>query len=348
MAEVKGELRVRGKSLQAEIWVDGKRRRLSTGFFVGDEAEAQIVLEETMRILRVEAPQPALSGASTVRELARAWVDNRRSRGKKDWANREGQFRMYLLPTLGDLAVTAVTQQMMMKWAEGLEQTKGQEKERLNPRYIGKIARGVRVLFKDAVKRGLIKQSPCTWEGSDLPEPNTSPRDVGEGFDAEAVERLIYDERIPADRRVLYALEFLTGMRTGEAAARCWKDWDRTFLGDLGRLVVACSWDSKSRTMNESTKTGEVKWIPVHPALESILTAWHEDGFRELFGRDPRPEDPIVPARWAFRPARPGRDPYPVFRHHSASWRSFGEDLQLLGIPHQHHYESRSSFVSLA
>ena len=37
---------------------------------------------------------------------------------------------------------------------------------------------------------------------------------------------LINDECEPEERRVLYALDFLTGMRAGEAAARRWRDLD--------------------------------------------------------------------------------------------------------------------------
>lgn len=34
-------------------------------------------------------------------------------------------------------------------------------------------------------------------------------------------------QKVPEDRRVLYALELLTGMGTGEAAARRWENWVR-------------------------------------------------------------------------------------------------------------------------
>lgn len=347
MTDAKGRIRERGKSLEAVIYVGGKKRRLSTGYFVGQEAEAKAMLAETLQLLRAGASAVPASGGSAVRELARAWVENRKAKGKKDWANREAQFRLYLFPSLGDVPVQDVTDAMMMKWAEGLAETKGQRVAELHPHYVRKIARAARMLFKDAVKRGIIARSPCTWDASDLPDASTTSRSVGEGFDLDQVELLIYDQRVPEDRRVLYALEFLTGMRTGEAAARRWKDWDLEFRGDLGRLVAADSYDSKSRSLNATTKTGVEKWLPVHPALAEILAAWKAEGFERFLGRQPQPEDPIVPASWAFK-KRPDGKPYPTFRHHSASWRAFQDDLELLGIPAQRHYESRATFINLA
>lgn len=352
MTDERNHIRVRGRALEAVIYVGGKRKRLATGYFVGQEQEAEAVLRATEKLLDAPtstvlpaAPAPA-TAASTVRELARAWVENRKSRGRKDWVDIESRLRLYLLPALGEVPACEVTEAMMMDWVQGLESAAGQDVEKLNPRYVRKIARSVRMLFKDGLKRGLLSRNPCAWDASDLPDASTSSRKVGEGFLTEQVERLIYDERIGEDRRMLYALEFLTGMRTGEAAARTWQDWEPSFLGNLGRIVAATSYDSKTRTMNETTKTGEEKWLPVHPTLADLLTAWKERGFERFFGRKPQPTDPIVPSRWAFRKRAGGR-PYPVYRHHSASWRCFRDDLEKLEIPHQRHYESRSSFINL-
>ncbi len=138
------------------------------------------------------------------------------------------------------------------------------------------------------------------------------------------------------DRRVLYALEFLTGMRTGEAAARHWEDWaDESYRGDLGRLIARTAYNTRHRIL-KATKTRVEKWIPVHPALAEILTAWKAEGWRRFWGREPTPEDLIVPAA--------GGKP----RNNAFSWRAFRDDLVTLGIPHQRHYETRSTFINLA
>lgn len=127
----------------------------------------------------------------------------------------------------------------MLDWARGLERQKGPSGKHPGPKYVRKITATVRALFKEAARRHLVERSPCIWDDNDLPPMQANARVVGAGFELPEVATLIYDRRIPEDRRVLYALEFLTGMRTGEAAARTWADWaDESFRGDLGRLVA--------------------------------------------------------------------------------------------------------------
>ena len=98
--------------------------------------------------------------------------------------------------------------------------------------------------------------------------------------------RFIYDERIPWDRRVLYALEFLTGLRTGEAAIRRWRDWEPSFKGELGRIVAATAYNTRHK-VEKTTKTDVEKWIPVHPALHAILVRWKAEGFDRAMIRAP-------------------------------------------------------------
>jgi len=45
-------------------------------------------------------------------------------------------------------------------------------------------------------------------------------------FPRSELETLISDERIPHDRRMLYALEFLTGARPSEVSLLTWASYD--------------------------------------------------------------------------------------------------------------------------
>jgi integrase len=191
-------------------------------------------------------------------------------------------------------------------------------------------------MFKEAVKRDLIAATPCVWDKSDLPpkEDRDVTRAREGGFTAEQVGLLIGNPRIPEDRRVLYALEFLTGTRTGEAAARRWRDWEPAFKGDLGRLVAGTAWNTRHR-LEKPTKTRVVKWIPVHPELARILADWKREGWSRFYGRTPEPQDLIVP----------GEKGSP--RNVGCSWRLWAHDLVTVGLGHQRHYESRSTFRNL-
>ena len=55
-----------------------------------------------------------------------------------------------------------------------------------------------------------------------------------------------------------------------------------------------------------------------------------------MFGRTPGPDDLIVPGEKGG------------IRNNGNSWSRWTRDLDALGVPHQRHYESRSTFRSLA
>ena len=84
-------------------------------------------------------------------------------------------------------------------------------------------------------------------------------------FTEAEVEQLISTPVIAVHRRVAYALEFLTGLRTGQVSALRWGDYEPD-MKPLGRLVSALSYDSK-RKLVKATKTGVTHEVPVHPTL---------------------------------------------------------------------------------
>jgi integrase len=323
----------RGKKLEAVLTVDGKRITRALSLDVGQEAEAELVLEQALEKLRADVTPVA--GELTVKAWGKRWIADRKARGKLEYVHEESHLKYFLEPVLGSRAITATTDVVLLDWARGLEKMRGPSGKHPGPKYIRKITATVRALFKEAVRRHMLERTPCVWEDSDLPELEANSRVVGAGFELADVEQLVYDRRLPEDRRVLYAIEFLTGLRTGEVAARKWADWEPVYRGELGRLVAATAYNTRHRVVKE-TKTRVEKWIPVHPVLAEILTAWKAEGWARFWGRPPKPEDLIVPAA--------GGAP----RNNSYSWRCFRDDLRTLGLAHQRHYESRSTFINLA
>lgn len=324
----------RGKKLEAVLLVDGKRVTKALGLDVGAEAEAEAVLAEALAKLQAD-DAIAVAGDATVKAFGKGWVAGRKARGKLEWIHEQSHLEYFLYPKLGARPLAEIRDVELLDWARGLEKATGPSGKHPSPAYVRKITATVRALFKEAVRRHLIERSPAIWEETDLPELEANARVLGAGFDLEQVRALVYDPRVPEDRRVLYAVEFMTGMRTGEAAARTWADWEPTYRGELGRLVVATAYNTRHRIL-KSTKTRVEKWVPVHPALAELLTAWKAEGWERYRGRAPKAEDLIVPAH--------GGKP----RNNAYSWRCFRDDLVTLGIPHQRHYESRSTFVNLA
>ncbi len=93
--------------------------------------------------------------------------------------------------------------------------------------------------------------------------------------------------------KVLYALEFLSCMGTGEASARRWSDLDLT-AKPLTRLEARTAWNSRMK-IEKSMRTLVEKVIPVHPVLRAILEAWKAKGWKEHVGREPKADGLIVP-----------------------------------------------------
>ncbi len=103
-------------------------------------------------------------------------------------------------------------------------------------------------------------------------------------FTGEELERLISEARILEDRRLLYGLKGVAGLRHGEAARLCWRHYDST-LDPVGALDL------------ERTKTQVPRRLPVHPTLPRLLAEWKLAGWERTYGRAPTPEDVIVPTR---------------------------------------------------
>lgn len=144
----------------------------------------------------------------------------------------------------------------------------------------------------------------------------------------------------------VYALELLAGVRTGEAAALRWRHYDAA-IEPLGRLTIALAYNTR-KNKQKTTKTDAVKRVPVHPVLAAILGEWKLGGWRAMFGRDPGPDDlivPLPPEAVARRRSCEG-EPFRGFDYSGKRWREV--DLPALGWRHRRHYDMRATFVTLA
>lgn len=342
--KVHGYIRPRAdKFLEAVISIPGRPKiRRATGCVVGQEEEAQRFLE--VLVQELEDLAPATSGAEdlTFQQWGERWTVEREQRGVVSAADEGAHLRFHACPQLGKTKLRDLTKAQMIEWVRGLPlRTTDRGGKPLSPRYVHHVANTVRRLLSEAVDRDLIPVSPCAWKTKrDLPpkmDRDSTKRRTG-GFQPAEVAMLLVDTRIPEERRVLYALEFLTGMRTGEAAARRWRDWIE--VEPLGRLEVRTAWNTRIRT-EKSTKTLVEKVVPVHPILARTLRTWKDEGWKRYVGRAPTEDDLIVPAE------RGGP------RNASHSNKQFQDDLRTLelralDVERRTHYETRASFRSLA
>jgi len=145
---------------------------------------------------------------------------------------------------------------------------------------------------------------------------------------------LTTDLRIPEDRRFLYALRFLGGLRPCESASARWSDLDRT-KHPLWRLTLETAFNSPMR-LEKGTKTSATLHVPIHPVLQKMLEAWWAEGWALFMTRPPQAGDLLFP-RWDG-----------AHRLVSGTYKQFKADLATVDLPHQHKYESRSTFRNLA
>ena len=340
-----GGVRKRGNVWFIHYRVDGERYFESAQ--TGDERAARSFLAQRRREIREGTWTPpderGSSHTLTAADYLAKWIEGRRAAGVCNVSDEELWMNEHVLPVIGDKPLHAVKRRDVKRMVAKLrEKTSERTGRRYAPRTVLHVYRTLVTAFRDAVDDGLVAATPCTLRTRKGELPKL--RDADPTFRANAVYTrdeavaLLSDERTALDRRVLYALMLLGGLRWSEAAGRRWRDLD-TSARPLGRLTVASQADGPRA--EKGTKTGETRDVPLHPALASILAEWKVWGFAKLFGRPPRPDDPIVPSR-ASREAL-------LFRSTSGGYESLVRDierLRLRRVPHLRH-SMRATFLSM-
>jgi len=333
-----------------KLWVryqdaDGTWRNASTGYIVGQEKLAEAVFDEiATRVRAATAAGEIVVGPLTVRRWAEDWLRGRRKLDL-DWYNDESRLRHHVLPVIGDMKIADVRTRHLIAL---FDQIRTNKERPVAQRTVYSIYSTVAAMFRDAKLADKIEQTPCCLTEKQLgplkdKDPEWRPTAV---FAREEVETIISCPEIPFDRRVCYALELLSGVRTGEAAALRWRHYDPT-KKPLGELLVAFAYSTRKSRV-KGTKTESVKHIPVHPTLAAILAEWKLGGWAAMMGRHPEPDDlivPLPPEAAARRLSRTG-DPYRGHDYAGQRWRE--EDLPALGWRHRRHYDMRATFITLA
>lgn len=275
------------------------------------------------------------SASVTLAEYAERWFVRRRDAGVDTAHDEEKRLRTYVLPKLGAKALQDIRRRDVVELVAFVRTVISEATgEKLAPRSVHHVYGALRSLYADALADETVIATPCTLRVAkgELPKK----RDADPTWRASAIytrdelETIISapPELVPNDRRVLYSIELLAGLRFGEAAGRRWRDYDAR-AQPLGSLLCATQYE------DEELKTENPRTIPVHPVLAAILAEWKMHGFPELFGRPPRSEDWIVPSReWRCRTVRHGH-------------RKMQQDLVRLGLRERRQHDTRRTFISL-
>jgi integrase len=273
----------------------GKWSSEPTPYAVGDEDKARRFAAAAQKMIDKRAATPAdamPTVAKTVTGYAKMWAAERQARGVGSALADLSRLETHAFPALRDLELADVKPKHARDLVRELR-TNG----KLAPRTIIHVHRTLRTMFESAVVDELIDANPIKAKPGDLPKK----RDKDPTWRSQAtytvseVKQLISDASIPVERRVQYALKALAGMRHGEVAALSWRAIDHE-VEPLGRINVELAYDSKTRRI-KPTKTEDTRPVPIHPTLGKILAAWKASHWERIYGRAPRLDDLVVPAR---------------------------------------------------
>lgn len=304
------------------IGADGKVRAASTK--TTDEKLARKRLAAVVRRIKESVALGEDVGPLTVERYSRRWIADRKRRRIDSAGDEETRLRKHALPMLGSTLLHEVRPGHVRALVRELRMA-----GKLADRTIRHVYGTLHTMFEESVADELLSVNPCTLKKGELPKKRDKDPlwRSGAVFAPGEVAQLISDPRVPADRRVLYALKFFTGSRDGEVAALTWDRWDAK-RKPLGCLLIAQSWSTKRRKV-KSTKTGLSRQVPVHPQLAKTLAEW------KLANR-PAKDSLIVPNADGSH------------RTNSQNWKRLQKDLAVLGLRGRRSHDARRTFISLA
>lgn len=325
----------------AHLWwsyrdAHGKRIARASPFKVGQEPKAKAALRQIEQAIAgmTEAAAPQGSGM-TVAQYAERWLTERKARGVRDIATERSRIRLHVLPQIGALALGTVKPVMIKAMVATWRQA-------LAPRTVRNVFTLVRGIFADALDEELVDKDPTAIHAKYLGEAGDADPEwrATAIYSREEVDMLMTDPRIPVDRRVLYAVTYLGGLRLGEAAGLRWRHLQAA--APLDRLLIALSYDGR-------TKTDQPRAVPVHPVLARVLQLWRSQIYAEVIGHEPEADDLVIPSAESLG----GNGSHKhraagTMRTKNQVGKRFTRDLAVLELRHRRFHDLRRTFISLA
>jgi integrase len=296
-----------------------------------DLREAKRLLAERKRDVLAGTWKPAsnrVDEGMLLKTWALQWIEERGKLGLSQWSKEKSRIETHIIPALGKTRIGHLRSYDVERFIRKL---RGDGK--LAPRTIRRIHEDLRVMLKALARRDPDALHGRPWELEDNVLPPSIDKDpkwrAKALFAHSEAERLISDERVPLDRRVLYALLIFTGLRIGEGVGVRWGDID-TSTKPLHRLTLATQLDGKKLKVE-----GATRFVPIHPTLAAILAEWKLDGWVLYWKRRPTDADWVVPGRRG------------QLRHKGHSLAELQQDLQTLGMRPRRLHDTRRTFITM-
>lgn len=234
--------------------------------------------------------------ATTFREYAERWLLDREKRGISAAIDERSRLEKYAYPHIGNVPLDETRPHHVRDLVRAL---RALTKDRIAPRTIHHVFNTVYNVFETALIDELVLTNPVRVKPGEMPKKVDADPEwrINATYTTTEVERLISDPIIPVERRVMHALKAIAGLRHGEAAAVCFRHWDANHE-PLGRLHIVQAYSSRNKErFVKDTKSEEARTVPVHDVLAKLLHAWKTEHWVRIYGRQPTPDDYIVPTR---------------------------------------------------
>lgn len=327
-----------------KLWIrfkgaNGRWTQSTTDFHVGEEKKARKLLERVeVKIEAGAALGEKELGPTTVARYADKWTEDRKLLGVVDWENDARWLRIHALPKIGSMPIAEVRARHLIELFTAVRAG-----GKLAPKSIYNVYSVLKAMFRDAQLADLIDASPCILSKYQLGENEDADPEwrATAVYSRDELTTMISDERIPPDRQMMYALEGIGALRHGEAAGLRFRHYDPSQT-PLGRFVVATSY-AKGRT-----KTKRTRYMPVHPTLAAMLDAWKAEGWVKMMGREPTPDDLVVPRPPEHTARRRSGKGNAMRDKNYSGKRLREEDLPTLGFRHRRGHDLRRTMISLA
>ena len=240
--------------------------------------DAQAAQDETRTKVR-EGTYIAPKKIPTFGEVALEWIGAKVNRRPSSIAHWQNHLDRYLLPALDKLRLDKIDDTLLErlrdKWLEG----------GLSVKSVSKILTTAGAVFKRAIRKikgfdsnpaALVDRIPT--DSGEILENGEAERDGVEVreedvYTPEEVGRMIDAANGEFDRTILMAVS-LTGVRSGEAFALQWPDFDFTPKNEKVTVKRSLSWvNGQPRFFTPKTKAG-IRAVPLPPELVSQLKKW--------------------------------------------------------------------------
>jgi len=307
-----------GNEWIASVTVKGKRVRKRAG---RNKAEAIRVLRE----LRASLGAPS---RPTLKEYAPAVFERKARHGNRNVHREEQQLVLHVLPLVGDKELPDIARGDVLRIIETMMGNG------LSGSTVGNVIGVLRTILQDAGFHDLLEQNVA----AQIPRylmPKANPSGLRD-YSPNEVRTLLTDERIPLERRVLYAVQFFLGLRIGEACARRFRDMTPQ-EGELDAMVVRDQWDGQPLKAARGDDVA-LRMVPIHPQLKALLAQWKLSGFEATYGRNPTDDDLLVP--------NPTGDSFACFTSSSIT-KHFKRDCIRLGVEPLGSHSLRKAFISM-